>query len=106
MVTEHDPHLLVLRMDVSGMAHQREVILTLSLYWRPLVPQEKKSLPYELKYAISRRWFGHDGSLKGSAITDEDSIHYLNGLADANVKGAKELIEAINQYGEVEVIIE
>lgn len=31
MVTDHDQPLLVLRMDVSGMAHQREVILPFAI---------------------------------------------------------------------------
>lgn len=72
-----------------------------TLMWKPVDPTEN-SLPDELKRAISRRLWDTDGSCGGGEkILDADDVEYITGLRDAGVKGATELIKAINKYGEV-----
>jgi hypothetical protein len=78
------------------------------MYWRPAPKEEPpvQDLPYELKRAVAQRFWGHDGTLHGDdyALSKED-IPYLEGLADAGIDGATELIEAIRQHGRVLVWI-
>jgi hypothetical protein len=81
----------------------KERVMSSSLMWKP-VKQASGSLPKDLKYPISRRLWGTDGSMGyGSAIVDSSFIGYLEGLQDAGVKGAEELIGLINEHGEVEL---
>jgi hypothetical protein len=83
-----------------------------SLYWRP-VPREvppANSLPYGLKKALARRYWDHDGSLNGDMIEiSEADVPYLEGIRDAASgevsEGAAGLIEAIREYGAVEIWI-
>jgi len=81
-----------------------------SLYWRP-VPRDippAEELPYQLKKALSVRLWGHDGSLYGDKVELNKAtpiIPYLEGLADAGVEGAEELIRAINIHDAVVVWI-
>jgi hypothetical protein len=81
--------------------------MSFNLYWRPVKPTTAKSLPRDLKKPLAKRFFDSDGSLKGGPVTltDKDS-DYLEGLADAGVDGAEELIEAIRRHGAVEVYID
>lgn len=79
-----------------------------SLYWRaaPKALPPKHDLPSELKYAIARRFWGHDGSLYGDEIEmDKSSIGYLEGLVDGGVDGAQELIDAIRKETVVQLWI-
>lgn len=81
--------------------------MSTSMYWRP-VPKEPRpaELPYDLKRAIAQRLWGHDGSLWGEATEiDRSILPYLEGLRDAGVDGAAELIAAIQQHDKVEVWI-
>ena len=69
--------------------------------WRPIVT-DANDLPKELKFVISRRLWDTDGSCgHGEASMNSSDISYLEGLRDAGIKGAKELIDAIEQYGTV-----
>jgi hypothetical protein len=72
-----------------------------------VVPVEEHRLPIELKSLLAKRYWEQDGSLKGgpTTLTSAD-IAYLSGLSDAGIKGADELIEAINKYEAVEIFIE
>ena len=73
-----------------------------TLMWRPAVPKEGYSLPFELKTRLSRRLWDTDGSCGGGEVAmDSSDIPYLEGFRDAGVKGAEELIEAIKKYGTV-----
>lgn len=70
--------------------------MSASLYWEPA--------------GRKRRAFA-SGSRAVDVFTrhntwDSTDIPYLNGLADAGFDGAKELIEAINTHGAVEVSVE
>lgn len=85
--------------------------MSFGLYYRP-VPKEVPpagDLPVALKYVIARRFFDHDGSLRGRALLDRRMIPYLEGIADANTgeasEGAAELIKAIREHDAVELWI-
>ena len=67
-----------------------------SLYWEP-VNKENKYFPDELKYALRKRF----GSLIERVALNYDDVSYLEGLRDAGVKGAEELISAIEKHDEV-----
>lgn len=67
-----------------------------TLYWKP-VSKDANSLPDSLKSIISKRY----GS--GKHILNSLDVVYINGLVDGGVKGASELIAAIEKHGEIEV---
>jgi len=71
-----------------------------TLMWRP--PHRGKELPDALKYALCKRWA--DQSIR-TVFSNEDGcdMAYLQGLRDAGVDGAQELLDAVKRYGEVEV---
>jgi len=72
-----------------------------NLYWRP-VDVNAERLPKSLKFAISRRLWDTDGSCgSGEAVMSVNDIPYLEGLRDAGVDGAKELIGHIEKHGAV-----
>ena len=74
-----------------------------NLMWRPF-KEASGSLPKELKRAISKRLWGSDGSCGiGDDRVDESDIPYLEGLMDAGVKGAAELITLIRKHGEIQL---
>lgn len=82
--------------------------MSTDLYWRPaprVIPPGNE-LPHALKRTLAKRLWGHDGSLNGDAVeVDKAFIPYLEGLADAEVAGARELINAIHEHGDVELFI-
>lgn len=70
-----------------------------SLMWRPVVPIEGYSLPFELKKTLSRKLWDTDGSTgHGDATMTTADIPYLEGLMHAGVKGAKELIDILEKH--------
>ena len=81
--------------------------MSTDLFWQPFCPPKGKSLPLALKYALSPTIFGHDGSLSSSPeLMDKTRLDYVQGLCDARVSGAAELMDAIRKYGTVEVWVE
>ena len=70
-----------------------------SLYWERI-----KENPYDgalddmLKYILRKKY---DEPI--NTIVDESDIPYLEGLQDAGIKGAKELISAIKKYGKIHI---
>lgn len=79
-----------------------------SMYWRPAPKEEPPAhdLPYELKHTVAQRFWNHDGTLHGDDHQlGKDDLPYLEGLADAGIDGARELIEAIKQHDSVLVWI-
>jgi hypothetical protein len=71
--------------------------------WKPK-QQARGSLPKQLKRAISRRLWDTDGSCgDGIVILGHSDIPYLDGLKDAGIDGAKELISLIIAHDEVEL---
>ena len=69
-----------------------------TLYWEP-ANRKMKDLPDALKYVLQKKF---SGSGIDTIMCDGD-VPYLNGLKDAGVKGAEELIEAIEKYHEVRI---
>jgi hypothetical protein len=85
--------------------------MSFGLYWRP-VPKEvppARDLPVALKYPLARRYFDHDGTLRGEMLVTKAHIPYLEGLADGSsgevAEGARELIAAINEHEIVDLWI-
>ena len=59
-------------------------------------------LPYELKITLSRKLWDTDGSCGfGEATMTTDDTPYLEGLRDAGVDGAQELIDILNEHESV-----
>lgn len=58
-----------------------------------------KNLPFELRLVLEKKW-------SFPAIVGFSDINYLQGLNDAGVKGAEELIELIHQFEELELNLE
>ncbi len=80
--------------------------MSVHLYWRPVVPEKRRTLPMELRNALARRLWDHDGSLcSGTARLDEGDYDYLNGLSDGGVPGVDALLDAIGLHGTVEIWI-
>ncbi len=74
-----------------------------TLMWRP-ANSDGNSLPYDLKKVISRRLWDTDGSCgSGVATVNETDIEYLEGLQDAGIDGASELIKIIQEHGDVQL---
>jgi hypothetical protein len=72
-----------------------------SLYWKPIKPQRHSSLPSQLKFILQKRY---DGLETGESIILGEAVQpYLEGLADAGIEGAKELIAAIKRHEQVEI---
>lgn len=69
------------------------------LYWKPH-KRERKLVDnqIQLKDILKRRYGGWV-----NVVLREDSCRYLQGLADAGVPGAAELIDAIDKYDEIVV---
>ena len=66
-----------------------------NLYYSP--PAKRISLPDALKYAIRDRRF----SSSEPTSVDASDIQYFEGLADAGIDGAREVIEAIEKYNSI-----
>lgn len=83
--------------------------MTTTMYWRP-APKDvppAHDLPDTLKRILAQRHWGHDGSLYGGEVqlgTQADRA-YLEGLQDAGVTGAGELLTAVMKHGTVELWI-
>lgn len=79
------------------------------LYWRP-VPKplpEPDSLPDALRHMLSKRYKDFGGWMSGESMgMGEGHIPYLEGLRDAGVNGAQELINIIGEYGVVELWVD
>ena len=70
-----------------------------TLMWRPDVPLTGKSLSDELKKTISRKLWDTDGSMGGGdAMLTINDIPYVEGLRDAGVIGAEELVEILIKH--------
>jgi len=68
--------------------------MSTSLYWKPVV-DDWITLDDQLKF-ILREQFGY-----GPNKLDDSHLSFLNGLKAAKIKGAYDLMQAIDKYGEV-----
>lgn len=81
--------------------------MSFNCYWEPVPPPSANRIPIGFKYVVARRWFDHDGTLRGEIVLDRDSLAYLRGLMDAAEErtdihiGAKMLVDAIEKHGQV-----
>jgi hypothetical protein len=71
--------------------------MSANLMWEP-AKREAKSLPDELKFVLRDKC----GLTSERMKFGEGNIPYLEGLRDAGIKGAEELLEAIEKHGAVE----
>jgi len=72
-----------------------------SLSYRPVVPHAGKTLGDALK-SVLREKYELDSV---SHLLRESDIPYLEGLRDAGIKDAKELIDCIEQHKKVEIFL-
>lgn len=81
--------------------------MSTNLYVRPYQPEPLgKDLAYELKKAISQKYWQHDGSLGGDWIVlGTDDISYIEGLRDAEIEDADTLLNEIKKHGAVEIAL-
>ena len=75
--------------------------MSATLKWEP-ANRKAQSLPDALKFVLRDKM----GIGDGRVCFGDQSMAYLNGLRDAGVEGAQELIDAIVKYGDVEVWLE
>jgi len=76
--------------------------MSYSLYWRPKSTKKNDAgKDQALKWAMQKR-FGSPLNMELSDI----HVEYLQGLKDANISGATELIDAIEKYGSIEIFEE
>ncbi len=85
------------------------VTVTTTMYWRP-APKDVPpghGLPDSLKRIIADRLWNHDGTLHAETaqLGTQSDLAYLEGLRDAGVDGADELLSAIRNHGLIEVWI-
>ncbi len=59
--------------------------------------RKKKSLPYELKKTLQKKF----GGVISIQTMDENDLSYLKALIDCDIDGAKDLYEYIEKNGEV-----
>jgi len=74
-----------------------------TLMWKPLTGAQG-SLSYELKRVISKRLWDTDGSCGGGVATmNSTDLDYLQGLMDAGIEGADEIIDLIHEHGDIQL---
>lgn len=72
-----------------------------SLCWKKVIIQEAKYLDDELKFILRKKY---DGNWPVRLFSnDSNEMGYLEGLKDAGVKGAEELIEIIRENEQVDI---
>lgn len=76
--------------------------MSTTLYYRIVKPVKDKFLSDNLKYILKEKF---DLSTGDVVRLNHLNIEYLRGLADANVDGAKTLVNAIEKYQDIEIYI-
>lgn len=85
--------------------------MSTSLYWSRVPVEPKEESLYSLKWTLARKLWDSDGSCGESTIVvGKELIPFLEGIVEGNGSGdmgrdAKRLINAINQYGKVQLCI-
>lgn len=84
--------------------------MSFGLYWEPAQPTKGISLPVGLKYILAKRFFEHDGTLRGDVFLGPGHASYLEGVRDAATshevrQGAEALLEAIDKHKTIRVWI-
>ena len=73
--------------------------MSTGLYWEPTRPTKGKHLSDQLKFALRNR---HD-EIWVKMNLDTADLSYLEGLRDAGINDAINLIDAINKYGSIKL---
>lgn len=63
------------------------------------IPTKEKNLPDQLKSIVAGRWARAPVVLRDNT----DAVPFIEGLVAAGVPGAQDILEAIRQYGAVEL---
>lgn len=71
--------------------------MSTSAYWKP-VAENSDSFTNEMKHALERGYGSH-------FTLDAKDLSWLEGVRDAGVKGAEDVIEAVLKYESIEVTI-
>ncbi len=100
-ISERDSLRKKLEIDLKKLYKTEEIDMSITLMWKPIT-KESRSLPDGLKRAISRRLFETDGI----AVMRESDIPYLEGLRDAGINEAEELIDIILKHEHIEIFLE
>lgn len=84
--------------------------MSFGLYWEPAEPTRGIPLPIQLKYTLARRFFDHDGTLRGDVFLGRGHVLYLEGVRDATNnsevrQGAEALIDALEKHNTIRVWI-
>lgn len=94
---------------MAGLRSPEGAVVSTTMYWRPApkTPPPGTDLPDTLKRIIADRFWDHDGTLYAEAaqLGTQSDLAYLEGLRDAGVAGADELLEAIRKHGAIEIWI-
>lgn len=85
--------------------------MSASMYWRPVpVKPDGEPVDDDLMYLLRRRLWDDETSQEPRSGCEleigHELIPYLEGLADGNVDGAAELIEAIRRHKSIQIWIE
>lgn len=86
--------------ELFRMRQQKEDIMSQNLYWRPWKPSAEGCLPKRLRDIIEARY------PSVPVILDKVQYDWLTGLRDADVKGAAEIMDAIDKHGMIELYLE
>ena len=80
--------------------------MSTSLYFRPAVSDNGEDLSFELKKAISQKYWQHDGSLGGEwIILDDSDISFLEGVEAGGISDARVLIASIMKHDQIEIAL-
>ena len=85
--------------------------MSTNLFYAPRLPQAHQSLTKGLKFILGPVYFGHDGSLSGSAVLTRNDLPFLAGVKAATndsaiAQDAQTLIDTIEQYSEIDIWLE
>ena len=73
--------------------------MSATLVWQIKPTSRYKGLPIQLRYILEKKWCF-------PKVVDLSDIPYFQGLNDAGIEGAEELIDIIKQFIEIELNIE
>lgn len=80
--------------------------MSASLHWRPVAREPHPTLPYALRRVLGTKLWGEgEFGVNSPVEVGKSLLPYLEGLADAGVDGAAELVAIIRQHGVVELWI-
>ena len=100
---DKDPNLYFLNpLTPMPWAYRKELGMSMSLYWRPIKPDNSKSLPDALKY-ILRNYF--DCNPIDAVIIGDNLVFraFLRGLREGSIDGAGELLTLLDSHEKIKL---